>query len=95
MIEVTLCKDGTQNAEVTYGTLNPDAVAVAELLEPHSPDYRRTMVRVTLTSGREIFVALQGGQLTSDGDEHLRRYRAFSRSLLQAKSPLAALSAES
>lgn len=91
MIDVTLCKDATQGAEVSFGSLNPDAVAVVELLDAHAADYRRTVVRVTLTFGGEIFVALQGAQMTSDRDEHLRRYREFSRALLQAKSPLAAL----
>lgn len=95
MIDVTLCADATQGAQTTYGSLNPDAVALMEMLDPHAIDYRRTLVRVTLTFGREIVVALQGGQLTSDRDEHLRRYQEFSRKLLQAKSPLAAMSIES
>jgi hypothetical protein len=92
VIEITLCKDETHKGEVAYGILNPDAVAVAELLDPDAADYRRTIVRITLTFGKEIFVTLQGGQLTSDRDEHLRRYREFSRTLLRSKSPLAALS---
>lgn len=95
MIDVTLCTDATQGAEVAFGSLNPDAVALVELLDANATDYRRTVVRITLTFGREIFVALEGGQLTSDRDEHLRRYRKFSRTLLQAKSPLAALSVDS
>lgn len=94
MIEVTLSKDATQQAEVGYGTLNPDAVALVELLDPHEVDYRRTIVRVTLTHGAEVFIALDGGKLTSGNHEHVRRFREFSRTLLQAKSPLAALSAE-
>ncbi|WIE74094.1 hypothetical protein [Curtobacterium sp. MCJR17_020] len=61
MIEVTLCTDATQGAEAGYGILNPDAVALVELLDAHEVDYRRTMVRVTLTHGGELFVALQGG----------------------------------
>ncbi len=91
MIEVTLCADATRGAEVAFGSLNPDAVALLELLDANAMDYRRTVVRITLTHGREIFVALQGAQLTSDYDEHVRRYRDFSRALLQAKSPLAGL----
>lgn len=95
MIEITLCAENTRDAEVSFGLLNPDAVALTELLDAHEPDYRRTIVRVTLTFGREIFVALQGAQLTSDRDERYRRYRQFCRELIQAKSPLAALSMES
>ena len=47
--------------------------------------------RVALMSGRELFVALAGAKLTSNHDEHHSRYREFARSLLHAKSPLAAL----
>jgi len=94
MIDVTLSADDTQGAAVSLGSLNPDAVALVELLDRHDPNIRRTLVRVTLTFGREIIVALHGAQLTSDRDEHLRRYQEFTRALVQAKSPLAALSAE-
>ena len=91
MVEVTLCADNSEGAEIGFGALNPDAVALVELLNPHAADYRRTIVRVTLMSGRELFVALAGAKLTSNHDEHHSRYREFARSLLQAKSPLAAL----
>jgi len=95
MIEVTLSKDASRDADVAYGILNPDAVAVVELLDPHEVDYRRTIARVTLTDGGMVFVALDGGKLTSGHDEHVRRFRDFARTLLEAKSPLAALSIES
>lgn len=94
MIDVTLSADDTQGAEVTMGSLNPDAVALVELLDPTDPTYRRTLVRVTLTHGHVIFVALDGARLTSGQDEHVRRFQEFSRSLLRAKSPLAALSVD-
>ncbi|MBF4629585.1 hypothetical protein [Curtobacterium flaccumfaciens] len=95
MIEVTLSKDATQGAEVSYGILNPDAVALVELLDANEIGYSRTLVRVTLTHGGQVFVALDGGKLISGHDEHVRRFREFSRTLLQAKSPLAAMSVES
>lgn len=91
MVEVTLCADATEGAQLAYGSVNPDAVALVELLDANTSDYRRTMVRLTLVSGREMFIALDGGRLTSDYDEHVRHYREFCRALMQAKSPLAAL----
>ncbi len=91
MIDVTLSADATQDAAVSLGTLNPDAVALVELLDANDPTYRRTLVRVTMTFGREIIIALHGAKLTSDHDEHRRRYQEFTRALVQAKSPLAAL----
>ena len=42
MIDVTLCTDTTQGAEVAFGSLNPDAVALVELLDANATDYRRT-----------------------------------------------------
>jgi hypothetical protein len=94
MIEVTLSADATQGADVSHGILNPDAVAVVELLDAHDINYRRTLVRVTMTHGGQVFVALDGGRLISGYDEHARRFREFARALTQAKSPLAALDAE-
>lgn len=94
MIEVSLCADATQGADVAYGLLNPDAVALVELLDAHGRDYRRTLAKVTLTFGREVIVALEGAQLASEPAEHHHRFVEFSRMLMQAKSPLAGLSVD-
>lgn len=91
MLDVSIAPDATGWRATQRGALNPDAVALVELLDPYEEGTRPTVVRITLTYGREIFVALQGGQITSDSDERQRRYTEFLTELQRAKSPLIGL----